>query len=117
EADLKRLNQLRSVVAVHAVELFDLPRPKALLGHQNLERLLGVARGVLSAYPAGVFSTFRISAAGADSPVFTRLKAEIATQLGLTNNDREGDLLFTVRRPPPGQSGWEVLIRTSPRPL
>jgi tRNA (guanine6-N2)-methyltransferase len=116
-ADLKRLNQLRSVVAVHAVELFDLPRPKALLGHQNLERLLGVARGILSAYPAGAFSTFRISAAGADSPVFTRLKAEIATQLGLTNNDREGDLLFTVRRPPPGQSGWEVLIRTSPRPL
>jgi tRNA (guanine6-N2)-methyltransferase len=117
KADLPRLNQLRSVVAVHAVELFDLPRPKALLGHQNLERLLGVARGILSAHPAGTFNTFRISAAGADSPVFARLKAEIAAQLALTNNDREGDLLLTVRRTSSGQSGWEILIRTSPRPL
>ena len=116
-ADLKRLNQLRSVVAVYAVELFDLPRPKALLGHQNLERLLALAREIVAAWPAGTFRTFRISAAGADSLVFTRLKAEIASQLGLTSHDREGDLLLTFRRPPSGGSGWEILVRTSPRPL
>jgi tRNA (guanine6-N2)-methyltransferase len=116
-ADLPRLNQLRSVVAVHAVEWFDLPRPKAMLGHQNFERLLELARRVVSTFPVGTFGTFHVSAAGADSPEFTRLKEELAGQLGLANNDREGDLLLTFRRPPPEQSGWEVLIRTSPRPL
>ena len=115
--DLKRLNQLSSVVAVHLVERFDVPRPKALLGHQNLARLVALARHVFAAWPAGTFSTFRINAAGADSAEFTRLKLEISGQLGLTNNDREGDLLLTFRRPPPRQAGWEVLMRTSPRPL
>ena len=32
------LNELRSVVAVHQVEPFRVPRPSAFLGHENLGR-------------------------------------------------------------------------------
>ena len=116
-ADVQRLNQLRSVVAVHLVQAFDVPRPKALLGHERLQQLLRLARTVMAAFPKQTFTTFRVSAAGADSSVFARLKAAIAADLGLVNTDREGDLLLTFRRPVHRGTGWELLVRTSPRPL
>ncbi|HLZ07416.1 MAG TPA: methyltransferase domain-containing protein [Chloroflexota bacterium] len=115
--DLQLFNRLKSVVAVHLVRLFDVPRPQAFLGHENLERLMDFAQSVIAGLPKGTFTTFYVSAAGSDSAIFARVKSEIAARLGLTCNDREGDLLLTFRRPPDGGSGWEVLVRTSPRPL
>src|SRR5581483_7823655 len=56
----------------------------------------------------------RIDAAGADSPTFRRLAAELATRTGLADDPATGDLLLRIR---PAAGGWEVACRLSPRPL
>ena len=110
------LDTLRSVVAVHRVEAFPVPRPKALLGHEHLTRMVATLHGVMARQPRGAFRTFRVSAAGADSPVFERLKEEIARQTGLSPGEHEADLALAVRPTPEGE-GWQVLVRRTPRPL
>ncbi len=114
---IRRLNDLRSVVAVYTVRRFAVPRPRALLGHENFQSVVALARSVIDAWPRGAFRSFRLSAAGADSPTFTRLKALLADSLHLASTEGPGDLLLIVRRPPDGSPGWEVLARMSPRPL
>jgi len=118
------LLHLRRAVAVYRVERFDIPRPKALLGHQNFERLIGMIEGALALHNPGDFETFHISAAGSDSAVFARIKAEIQIRTRLEYTPEVGDLLLAVRRPQPlpagsreKEIGWEVAVRLSPRPL
>ena len=115
--DARRLSDLRAVTAVHLVHRFDVARPRALLGHQHLQALLRVFGEVLSLHSAGTFETFRISAAGADSGVFTRLKEEVGSALGLTHVEGPAHLQIAVRRPTDGSRGWQVLVRTTPKPL
>ena len=115
--DPRRFFGLRSAVAVHLVRTFDVARPRALLGHENLETLVDLLRHVRSLHPSSEFSTFRVSAAGADSAVFTRLKGSIADALGLAHFDAPADLQIAVRRPAEKQRGWQVLVRLTPRPL
>lgn len=122
--DPRELLGLRRAVAVHRVEHFTVPRPKALLGHQNFEALIGLIRGVLALHAPASFHTFHVSAAGSGSSVFMRLKAEIETRTGLQHTEEIGDLLLAVRRPQPPSTaagdteiGWEVAARLSPRPL
>ncbi len=112
-----RLGALRSVVAVHRVVSFDVPRPKALLGHEHLTRLVAVLEEVVGGQPPGSFGTLRLSAAGADSATFRRLRDEVANALGLAPTESQPDLLVSVRRPPGGSSGWQVLVRLTPKPL
>jgi tRNA (guanine6-N2)-methyltransferase len=114
---LRRLNDLRSVVAAYAVQQFLVPRPRALLGQQHLDRLLDLCRRIIAAHPRGTFGTLHISAAGADSAVFGRLRQALAASLGLEISERAADLLLAIRRPLTSAPGWEVLVRTSPRPL
>ena len=52
DGSIRRFDELRTVTAVHRVESFAVPRPRALLGHQHLTRLLGVIHFVLDA-PSG----------------------------------------------------------------
>ncbi len=110
------LLNLQSAVAVHLVEHFAVPRPKALLGHQHFNRLLGAIREVVSVHPPKTFKRFRISAAGSDSGTFRRLRADLSAELGLEDRPDEGHLHLTVRRAASGL-GWEVLIRLMPLPL
>ncbi len=112
--DPRRLLRLRRAVAVHRVQRFDIPRPKALLGHQNSQLLVQAIDQTLALHPPGSFHTFYLSAAGSDSAVFSRLKAEIQAYTGLTCVEEAGDLLLAVRRT---AGGWEVVVRLSPRPL
>lgn len=93
------LERLRCAVAVHQVAHFDVPRPKALLGHQHFARLLALLRGLIDRHPPGAFAAVRISAAGAESPAFTRLKGELQRALGLPGGEGEGDILLSARRP------------------
>ena len=117
EGDAYDLLQLRTAVAVYKVLRYDIPRPRALLGHQHLTRLVEAIEEVQRLHPPRSFRTFRFSAAGRDSSVFMRLKDEIAAQTGLQNDPEEADLLMRVR-PAPGEArGWDVLVRLSPRPL
>jgi len=118
------LLQLRRSVAVYHVEHLNIPRPKALLGHQHFQRLLGVIEQARALHPSGSFKSFHISAAGADSSVFTRVKVEIEEHTGLRYSAEVGDLLLAVRPAQPvtdaasvAEDGWEVAVRLSPRPL
>lgn len=116
--DLDRLLDLRSVVAVSLVGRFDLPRPRALLGHQHFTRLLDLLERARELWQPGVFPVLRLNAAGAESAVLTRLRQELADQLGMpatTAKAGEGDLLLRLRRTPDG--AWEALVRLSPFPL
>ena len=117
-AGWERLSRLRGAVAVYRVETWDVPRPKALLGHQVLGEVLDYLRGVAR---AGGHTSFRLSAAGKDSETFIRLQGEIETQLELPHHPEEGELLIRVRPSEATVSGtsegWEVLARITPRPL
>jgi ubiquinone/menaquinone biosynthesis C-methylase UbiE len=124
---LADLRALRSVIAVYQVNSFAVPRPKALLGNQQLAELVDAIESVRGLAPPGAYATLRLSAAGEDSAVLNRLKSELAERLGLAVAADEGDLLLRLRRARRnlGQSqrgnqagqGWEVLIRITPRPL
>ncbi len=108
---------LRTVVAVYAAEHFAIPRPRALLGHAHLSRLLDAIERLRSLHPPDAFHTFRISAAGSGSTTFSRLIGELANRTGLVHQPDEADLLLRVRPSAFKREGWEVLIRLSPRPL
>jgi SAM-dependent methyltransferase len=114
--DLAGLLGLRSVVAAYLVRHFAIPRPKALLGNQQLGELLGAITTALDLAPPDTYQSLRLSAAGENSAVLTRLKDELAARLGLEVAADEGDLLLRLR-PAARHDGWEVLVRLTPRPL
>lgn len=118
--ETSRLRQLHTVVAVYACLHFSVPRPKALLGHEHLTRLLASV-GALVALQGSVpheaaFSSFRFGAAGEGSGVLTRLAEVLAQGTGLEYDPEGGELLIRLR-PAGGAPGWEVLLRLTPRPL
>jgi tRNA (guanine6-N2)-methyltransferase len=115
--DLRRLHDLKTVIAVYLLQSFNISRPKALLGHQNFHLLLGMiesVRGLLS--PSNSYRTLYIDAAGSDSSVLTRLKHDLAKETNLIPIDEKGDLLIRLRRSWDGE-GWDALVRLSSRPL
>jgi tRNA (guanine6-N2)-methyltransferase len=106
------LERLRTIVAVHAVHSFDVARPRALLGDAALRRVIAAVAPVARRH--GGLRTMRLSAAGAGSPELVRLRDEIAAAHRLEPVDRRAELLLALRR---GGRGWELLVRTTPRPL
>jgi 23S rRNA G2445 N2-methylase RlmL len=114
--ELSALLGMRSLVAIYLVRRFAVPRPRALLGHQHFTALLDQIATVRALAPKDAYRTLRLSAAGEDSSVMSRLKDELAQHTGLAIHSEEGDLLLRLRRSADG-AGWEVLTRISPRPL
>ncbi|MXY46638.1 MAG: methyltransferase domain-containing protein [Chloroflexi bacterium] len=117
DGSIRRFDELRTITAIHRIETFDVPRPRALLGHQHLTRLLSAIRSVLDARPDHAFRTFRIAAAGAGSGVYARLREEISAATALEPTDDAANLQIAVRRATEDEGGWQVLIRTTPLPL
>lgn len=115
--ELAALGGVSKCTSIYLVQHFDIPRPAALLGHQHFTRLLRQIERVRGLHDAERFRSFRISAAGRDSQVLQRLRADIATHSRLVYNAEEGDLLLRIRRADLHDSGWEVLTRLTPRPL
>jgi tRNA (guanine6-N2)-methyltransferase len=111
---LAELLQLRLAHGVYLVVAAAGARPTALLGHENLQRLRAAIDAALSLHPPGVFRSFRFSAAGSDTSTFRRLAAAVEGISSLPLEPEAGDLLLRVRR---GRSGWETLVRLTPRPL
>ena len=97
KGDLNRLKALKTILGVYLGQRYPIPRPKALLGHQYFQRLLKQIETICRLYPAQTFQRFRISAAGHQSAVFSRLGAEIQANIGLSLNEDEADLLIRVR--------------------
>jgi 16S rRNA G966 N2-methylase RsmD len=110
------LHKLKSIVAIYAVYAFDIPRPKAILGHQNFTQLTQHLTHQLKQWQHPTAS-FGIGAAGADSSVFQRIKHELSQTLQLPLADDGKGELFIRFMPAHKQSGWEVLIRTTQQPL
>lgn len=117
EGDVTSILALRSVIAIHRVEQFDVTRPRALLGHQNMTRILASLRSVVNIHPRKRFNTFRISAAGEESTVYKRLRCEIAASLDLDYSPDVAHLLICVRKSPTDRNRWQVLVRLTPMPL
>jgi ubiquinone/menaquinone biosynthesis C-methylase UbiE len=115
--NLSDLSALTHSTSVYLMQHYDIPRPQALLGHQHFTLLMKLINTVRSMHPAGAFKTFRIAAAGSHSSVFQRIKDEITQATGMTPNEDEADLLLRVRKADVYGSGWEVLVRLTPRPL
>ena len=109
----ERLTRLRSAVAAYRIKSWDVPRPRGLLGHQQLGELTAFVGEVAG---AGGHRSFRLGAAGKESAVMQRLAEEISAALGLTHDPEEGELLLRLRPSADGQ-GWDVLARITPRPL
>lgn len=109
----QNLKQLRSVVSVYAYLLFQVPRPRALLGHEHFSRICTTIDQIIAMQPEK-YNTFNISAAGSNSSVMQRIKSALSEATNLENDERGGDLLLRIRRNRPN---WEVLIRLTPRPL
>ncbi len=109
------LRTLRTIQAVHSVQQYTVPRPKALLGHQHFSALLRQVNAVRDTAPRQ-FRTVYLGAAGAETAVMQRLLHEIAAQTQLVPSDEKGDLLIRVRRPSDGSNAWETLVRLTPRP-
>lgn len=105
---------LRRTVSVHEVLRFEVPRPKAFLGHEHLTRLTELVTALRRGPPPQSFDGFRFGAAGSDSPVFSRLAVVLSKATGLAYEE-EGELLLRFR--PASGGGWDVLGRITPRPL
>jgi tRNA (guanine6-N2)-methyltransferase len=111
---LEALSGLRRCVAVYLLLRFEVPRPKALLGHEHLTRLMAELDELRAGPGAPSYDGFRIGAAGSDSKVFARLAQEVSARSGLAHRPDDGELLLRVR---PRDGAWEVLLRSSERPL
>lgn len=111
------LLKLRLALSVYLVQTYEIPRPKALLGHQHLQTLLKQIETARSLWSKGSFQTLYVSAAGSESSVMQRLKDELAAQTGLQVASHEGDLLLRIRVRRDNKPGWETVVRLSPRPL
>lgn len=120
--DPERLLALRTVVAAYSVLCLAVPRPLALLGDQHFRALLAAIAEARALHPPGAFRTLHVDAAGSDSPVLVRLRRALAEATGLADDPSAGDLQVRLRRAaiPTGDglpTGWEALVRLSPRPL
>ncbi|MGE3913560.1 MAG: RNA methyltransferase, partial [Chloroflexota bacterium] len=71
------LLHLRTVISVQVLVATGLPRPSFLLDDGAFRHILAVVGHIRSLHPAGAFRTFRVSAAGADSPEFQRFGARL----------------------------------------
>ncbi|MPY66044.1 methyltransferase domain-containing protein [Deinococcus sp. SDU3-2] len=111
--DPERLTRLRGAVAAYRVRAWDVPRPRGLLGHQQLGELTAFLGEVVR---WGGHRSFRLAAAGRESAVMIRLAEELSRGLDLPFDPEEGELLVRLR-PQEGGPGWEVLARITPRPL
>jgi tRNA (guanine6-N2)-methyltransferase len=112
----RRLLELRTAISAYTIAHFDIPRPRALLGDKHVARLLSRIERVMKLWPQKA-QTFRFGAAGSDSEVFTRLAELLNEKIGLKLNQEEGDLLIRIRPTRVRETGWDILLRLSPRPL
>lgn len=114
EGDFSDLFALRTVISLYQVMQFEIPRPKALLGHEHFHRLVNAIQEQLDLQD---YDSLYVSAAGSESAVMQRIKTELGQYLNLEIGDEEGDLLLRMRRTPKTKQGWDILFRLTPRPL
>jgi tRNA (guanine6-N2)-methyltransferase len=115
--DLRALLRLRSISSLYLARSYAVPRPKGLLGDEHFRGLLAQIATARGLHPAGSFASLYISAAGTESAVMQRLRAELVASSGLAEGEEDGDLFIRLRRTPGAAEGWDALVRLAPRPL
>lgn len=110
DADLSVLSQLQTAAAAFVVIPFDIPRPKALLGHENMSRLVNT---IVAVRQPGDYRTLHINAAGSHTSVMKRIQLALANALRLELDPHSGDLLIRIRKL---NDTWHILVRITARP-
>lgn len=109
-----KLLKLRTAVAVFQLIYFKVPHPLPVVQGANLKRLVAAIGAIRE---GARFSSFRIGAAGSGSSAFQAIKAAIAKETGLVNDEDDGEMSIRFRRSRLKPFGWDVLIRLTPLPL
>jgi predicted RNA methylase len=112
---LSALLSLRTIVAPFLVLTFPVPGPAGLLGAGSLAAIgeaMRVTRG-LDREPGP--DSFRIEAAGRESPTMRDLAHRLAGASGLREAE-DGECVVRIR-PNPERRGWDALVRLSALPL
>ena len=112
-SDLGLAGRPRIAGVAYLVRPFAVPRPRALLGNQQLDALVGDVR-LVAENSESPFTGLRVSAAGAESPVMRRLASALGEAMGLPVDPEDGDLVVRVY---PDAGGWTAAVRLTPRPL
>lgn len=116
-ADLDAVRGLRRVVAAYTTVTVPARRPRELLETSVLQQVSALIEDLGRQRPRQRFTGLRLAAAGADSTEMQRI-AEAVAELARVPVDEEGDLLLRVRRGAAGaRESWQLLLRTTPRPL
>lgn len=113
--DLDAVRSLRRVVAASSGLTVTARRPRELLETSVLQRLGELLEDIQRQRPRQRFHGLRLEAAGSDTADMRRL-AEAFAELAGVPVDSGGDLVVRVRRGAP-KGTWQVLLRTTPRPL
>ncbi|WP_114854757.1 methyltransferase domain-containing protein [Brachybacterium sp. YJGR34] len=113
--DLDAVRGLRRVVSAFTGLTVPARRPRELLETSVQQRLGELWADVERQRPRQRFQGLRLEAAGSDTPEMRRVAEALAERTGVST-DPEGDLVARVRRG--GAPGtWQVMLRTTPRPL
>ena len=113
--DLDAVRSLRRVVAASTSLTVPARRPRELLETSVQQRLGELLEQIRRQRPRQRFRALRLEAAGAGTPDMRRLADALAEQAGLPV-DGDGDLVVRVRKGAAPVT-WQVLLRTTPRPL
>ena len=117
-ASLQGVARLRTVVAASVSITAPGRRPRAVLETSVIRRFTSVVDDLARALGRSVrFSALRLEAAGADTDEMRRIATELAAAVGLPEDREDGDLVVRLRRDAQAPDGWELLVRTTPRPL
>lgn len=119
-ADPTGVRDLRRVVSAYESVVVPGRRPTEILATPVMQELQARIEEIRRTTPRSTpFTGLRLAAAGAGTPVMRRIAEELSERTGLPVED-DGNLLVRVRRAAsaPGRgAAWEVLLRTTPRPL
>lgn len=106
---------LRSVVAAYGAISTQTRRPRGLLETSVQQRTAQLWEQITHQRPRRTFTGLRLAAAGSDTEEMRRIADALSELTQLPVRD-DGDLLVRVRRTA-AHDGWELLLRTTPRPL
>ncbi|AXK45084.1 methyltransferase [Brachybacterium saurashtrense] len=113
--DLDAVRSLRRAVAASTALTVPARRPRELLETSVQQRLGTLLEEIRRQRPRQRFHGLRLEAAGAHTPEMRRLAEALGALSGLPV-DEDGDLVVRVRRGRTPET-WQVLLRTTPRPL
>lgn len=116
-ASLDSLARLRTAVSSYVSIDSGASRPTGLTATEVQRAFRGVLDLIAQQRPRVRFTGLRLEAAGSDTPQMVRIATELAALAGIQVVPDDGDLLVRARRLADGGPGWELLVRTTPRPL